>query len=557
MKLFIEQTDEHFRLGWASIIWRAVEQNVRRLQERIYRATERQAWQQVRNLQKLLARSISSKLLAIRRVTQENQGRHTPGLDGMVYDTPEKRWAFSQEKLSLKGYQPKPVRRVYIPKGEGKQRPLGIPTMKDRVMQALVKAALEPEWEAKFEANAYGFRPGREAMDAIEQLFATLNKPGASDWILDADLKGCFDNIGHEPLLARIAVFTPTIRRWLKAGVVELGHYAETLSGTPQGGIISPLLANIALDGLERLFGGETRQGKPVRPSNKRGPNRGISLVRYADDFVVTAPSKEVIEHYVLPQLSHFLSQRGLVLNEAKTRIVHRSEGFDFLGFNIRRYKDKLLIKPQKQKVQAHLSDLKHSLLSHRQATVAHLVQTLNPVITGWANYYRHVNAKETFTYVEYRLWHLLWNWAKRRHPTKPAKWVKQHYFKSLRRRHMVFGNANVTLRNPATIPISRYVKVIGRYSPYNPALKDYWTKRHRHQVQQQANSRLKQTVLQQQDYQCGQCRLPFLPQDLIHFHHIIPHSQGGSDGPHNRLALHAYCHHQFHQRVGYAVLKA
>ena len=273
--------------------------------------------------------------------------------------------------------------------------------------------------------------------------------------------------------------------------------------------------------------------------------------------FVVTAPSKEVVEHYVLPQLKHFLSQRGLALNEAKTRIVHRTEGFDFLGFNIRRYNDILLIKPQKQKVQAHLRNLKHSLLSHRQATVAHLVQTLNPIITGWANYYRHVNAKETFTYVEYRLWHLLWNWAKRRHPTKPAKWVKQHYFKPLGRRQMVFGNADVTLRNPAAIPIIRYVKVIGRYSPYNPALKDYWTKRYRHQVQQQANSRLKQRVLQQQDYQCGQCRLPFLPQDLIHFHHIIPHNQGGSDGPHNRLALHAYCHHQFHQRVGYAVLKA
>lgn len=279
MKLFVEQTDERLYSGWATIIWRNVEKKVRRLQERIYRATERQAWRQVRNLQKLRARSISNKLLAIRLVTQQNQGRPTPGLDGLVYDTPEKRWALSQEKLDLKGYRPTAVKRVYIPKGEGKQRPLGISTMKDRVMQAIVKAALEPEWEAKFEANSYGFRPGRRAMDAIEQLHSTLNKPGSSDWILDADLEGCFDNIGHDPLLARIPVFTPTIRRWLKAGVVELGHYSDTDQGTPQGGIISPLLANIALDGMERLFGGETKQGKPVCLSNKRGWKKGISLI--------------------------------------------------------------------------------------------------------------------------------------------------------------------------------------------------------------------------------------------------------------------------------------
>jgi len=217
MKIFIEQTDKQTELGWAGINWRVVEKNVRRLQERIYRATERQEWRQVRNLQKLLARSISNKLLAIRLVSQQNQGRKTPGVDGKVYDTPQKRWAFSQERISLKEYKPEAVKRVYIPKGKGKQRPLGIPTTKDRVMQAIVKAALEPEWEAKFEANSYGFRPGRRTMDAITQLHLTLNKAGSSDWILDADLKGCFDNIAHEPLLAKIPVFTSTIRRWRAA----------------------------------------------------------------------------------------------------------------------------------------------------------------------------------------------------------------------------------------------------------------------------------------------------------------------------------------------------
>jgi len=552
MKIFIEQTDERLYTGWATTIWRAVEGNVRRLQERIYRATERQAWRQVRNLQKLLARSISNKLLAIRLVTQQNQGRKTAGVDGKVYDTPQKRWAFSQEDFSLKGYQPKAVRRVYIPKGKGKQRPLGIPTMKDRVMQAVVKSALEPEWEAKFEANSYGFRPGRRAMDAITQLHLTLNKPGSSNWILDADLKGCFDNIAHEPLLAKISVFNNTIRRWLKAGVVELGHYSPTESGTPQGGTISPLLANIALDGMERLFGGETKEGNPVRPSSKRGLNQGISLIRYADDFVVTAPSKEILEIYVIPKLLQFLSGRGLTLNQDKTRMVQRNQGFNFLGFTIRRYKDIVLVKPQKEKVQEHLQQLKHILITNRQTTVEHLVHQLNPIIQGWANYYRYANAKETFNYVGHRLWWLLWQWANRRHPTKTAKWVKQHYYTQVGQRQMVFGGGKINLRHPATTPIIRYSKVKGRNTPHNPTLKDYWRQRRKRQVAQQVNSRLKQSILKQQDYICGQCNAPFLRPDTIHFHHIVPRKQGGSDAPHNRIALHSYCHHQFHQRYGY-----
>ena len=239
MNPFIERTEDHFYTTWADINWHAVERNVRRLQERIYRATMNKAWRRVKNLQKLLVRATSNKLLAIRRITQENQGKHTAGIDGMVYDTPEARWKLFQEGLSLKGYKPKPVRRVYIPKDNGKQRPLGIPAGKDRVMQAIVKAALEPEWEARFEANSYGFRPGRCTMDAIEAIHTTMSRKDGSPWVLDADISGCFDNIDHGPLLAKLPVLTTTLRQWLKAGVVEVGFLSPTDTGTPQGGVIT------------------------------------------------------------------------------------------------------------------------------------------------------------------------------------------------------------------------------------------------------------------------------------------------------------------------------
>ena len=343
------------RQSWSSIDWPAVERNVRRLQERIFRASQDGEPAKVKSLQKLLVRSSSAKLLAIRKATQINRGKRTPGIDGVVCHLPPRRLAMFRKGLSLRGYHPKPVRRVYIPKADGKERPLGIPTMLDRVMQALVKLALEPEWEPRFEANSYGFRPGRCTMDAIEALHRTLSKPGSSQWILDADIAKCFDRIEHAALLGRLPVFTTTIRRWLNAGVVELGALDPTTMGTPQGGIISPLLANIALDGMERLFGAERPDGRQIAPKQRRGQNWGISLIRYADDFVVTAPSREVLEGYVIPRVAEFLASRGLELSQAKTRIVHIDDGFDFLGFNLRHFPNgKLLARPQKEKVALH-----------------------------------------------------------------------------------------------------------------------------------------------------------------------------------------------------------
>jgi RNA-directed DNA polymerase len=304
-------------------------------------------------------------------------------------------------------------------------------------------------------------------MDAITQIHTALNQAGSSEWILDADIQGCFDNISHEPLLARIPVFDTTISRWLKAGVVELGHYMDTETGTPQGGCISPLLANIALDGMERLFGCETPEGQPIPPAKRKGISKGISLIRFADDFVVIAPTREVLVEYVTPRLTQFLAERGLTLSEAKTHIVHREEGFNFLGYTVRRFGHTLLTQPQKEKVQRHLRQVKEVLDSNKQAKVEYIVKTLNPIIRGWANYYRHSAAKVTYGYLVHCYWQMLWQWAKRRHPNKPSKWVRQRYFKTKGNRTWVLGEATTTLLNPADTPITRYVKVGGRSSPY------------------------------------------------------------------------------------------
>ena len=549
-----EQTGERGQTTWSDIDWAAAETAVRRLQDRIYRAAAAGNRRRVRNLQKLLVRSTSAKRLAVRRVTQQNAGRNTPGVDGVVCRTPESRMRLAAG-LSLRDHRPQPVRRVHIPKSDGRTRPLGIPTIRDRALQMLVKMALEPEWETRFETNSYGFRPGRCTMDAIVALHATLAPAGASAWLLDADISGCFDNIGHKPLLARLPVFT-TIRRWLKAGTVELGAWKPMTAGAPQGGPLSPLLANVALDGMERLFGAEDDRGRHIRPSLRRGADRGISLVRYADDLVVTAPTREVLETYVVPKLSAFLAERGLKLSEAKTRIVHVDQGFDFLGFTVRRYGGVVLTRPQQEKAVRHLRAIHDHLRRHRQATPSQIIGDLGPLIRGWANYYRHGASKHTFHSADHHVRAKLWRWAKRRHPTKTAAWIRSKYFDG----GWNFVDGRTRLARHDGVPVTRHSKVQGKRSPLNPEDRGYWELRRRRRLAEASRSPKRSALLRRQDYKCVMCGVGFDPDEdipLIDEHHAKPRCCGGTDQPDNLQLVHRWCHHAHHARIGYRAAEA
>jgi RNA-directed DNA polymerase len=560
-----EQTDGRSPMTWSDVDWAATEAVVRRLQDRIFRAAKAGDGARVKNLQKLLVRSRSAKLLAIRQVTQQNAGRNTPGIDGVVCRTPADRVTLLESGLKLQGYKPKPVRRVHVPKANGKVRPLGIPTIKDRVLQAVVKRALEPEWEPRFEANSYGFRPGRCTMDAIEAVFIALGQKGSSRWILDADIAGCFDGIAHGPLLEKLPTFTRTIEHWLKAGSVELGDWQESRAGTPQGGIISPLLMNVALDGMERLFGCEDHDGNPVKAVTKKGMNRSVVLIRYADDFLVTAPSKEILEQHVLPKTEAFLAERGLTLNQEKTRVVTIDEGFCFLGFEARKFRNgKLLIRPEKAKVLAHLRTIKAYLDANKQAPAGVVVRDLTPVIRGWAAYYRHACSADSFRYANHRVWRMLWQWALRRHPHKSKKWVMNRYFRRTKTRGWNFTDAVVP--GAAMLPwhsdtkIIRHTKVKGRASPLDPDARAYWSERRRVRLEAHGLSKRRQELLRTQGYACAACGVPFDPDDdvaMMDVHHVMPRHRGGGDEMGNLRLLHRWCHHQHHQQVGYTTAEA
>ena len=411
---------------WYAIDWQTIHQNVRRLQVRIAQATKVGRWGKVRALQRLLTHSYSGKVLAVRRVT-ENDGKKTPGVDQEIWDTPEMKTQ-AVHALKRRGYQPQPLRRVYIPKSDGKtMRPLGIPTMKDRAQQALHLLALDPVVETTADNNSYGFRQQRSCADAIEQCFKTLCKPNPQ-WILEGDIKSCFDRISHDWLLAHVPMDRAILQKWLKSGYMEKLVLHETTDGTPQGGIISPALSNCALDGLERLLKEKFPTKKPL--SSFGGKSPCVNLIRYADDFIITGRTKELLEGEVKPLVEQFLQERGLELSPAKTVITHVEKGFDFLGQNVRKYPNgKLLIKPSQKNIKTFLGGIRKTIKAALGMSAADLIHKLNPKIRGWANYHRHVVSKRTFVRVDHEIFSGLWRWARRRHPNKNTRWRKQKYF--------------------------------------------------------------------------------------------------------------------------------
>lgn len=535
---------------WEEIDWQKALAYVKKLQIRIVKAQKEGHYSKVKSLQWLLTHSFYAKALAVKRVTS-NSGKRTSGVDHELWLTPQAKFN-AISKLKRRGYHPQPLRRHYIPKKNGKMRPLGIPTMTDRAMQTLYKFALEPIAETYADPNSYGFRIGRSTHDAIEQCFTDLNKGKSPEWILEGDIKGCFDHISHEWLLENIPMDTQILEKWLKCGYVEIKKLFPTEEGAPQGGTISPTLMNMTLDGLERLL--HDRLPGRQKIAGKAHFNK-LNFVRYADDFIITGESPEFLREKVLPIVKEFLTGRGLQLSEEKTVITHIDKGFDFLGKNIRKYNGKLLIKPSKSAVKSILDKVRNIIKNNKSSTQEALIRRLNPVIRGWVNNQRYVVSSKVFSTVDYEIYKYLWQWAKRRHKKKSHKWIAQKYWHHIGSRKWTFSvpyaiqskegeQLYCRLEYATDTKIIRFKKIVAEANPFDEYWVDYFEEREGEKMLNSTKGREKLlTIWRRQRHRCPVCG------DLITSEtRFSVHTQTGINS--RKIMVHKECHKELHSLI-------
>lgn len=523
---------------WTTIDWKKTELEVNRLQSRIAKATQEKKWNLVKRLQYLLTHSYYAKVLAVKKVTT-NKGKNTAGVDGEKWSTPASKMK-AVLSLSDKHYKAKPLKRVYIDKKNKKaKRPLSIPCMYDRAMQALYAMGLDPIAETTADRKSFGFRKGRSAHDACEYIFQIYSRRYSPEWVLEGDIKGCFDNISHEWLLENIPMDKSILKQFLKAGFVFKGDLFPTEDGAPQGGVISPILANMTLDGMQRALAEYFDVNSKGKVNAETHRHNKVNLIRYADDFIVSANTKEKAEEAKVV-IQSFLKERGLKLSEEKTVITHIDEGFDMLGWTFRKFNGKLIIKPSKTSIKAFVASLSETILKRGKAWKQEvLIEKLNQQIRGWTNYHQSVCASEAFAYIDYILYELLWRWAKRRHPHKGRWWVSTNYWHRRGSRNWVFSTENKELLRVDHIPIVRHVKVQTTVNPYLDI--EYFQDRKFKQGMRRLSGRFK-LIWKNQNGCCYHCGMPLEITEDREIYFKVPKTNGGKDEVLNMAYVHKSC---------------